>query len=1025
MKIVPSLISRMLSGGELKGIQLAPERLELDRGSSQRDFSYASIQDVQITKRRLVFRDVRLAIDAEEEIVCEGLLPNQAKKTQSAIRHFQLLPLLLSAYGEFTHLMERERWFAARDLREWETRHSKVMKKCDQLEFRKEWYSEQQAFALWFLSRGPQHFERIRVARNDTWSQCYLKRNHKWFESEAGAFPLTKEQARAVLIDEDHSLVVAGAGTGKTATIVAKAGWLMKRCDVRPASILLLAFQKKAASEIEERLERVFGSSCDVSTFHALGNGIAGMVESEKKPISVFATDKARFNEFVQQKIESLLASGDLNDGIFRYLLEYVQHDDSPFLFESMKQWVFESRGTEYRTLQGEKVKSREERLIADWYFLHSIPYEYEPNYDQVMRHEGRRTASPDRRTYCPDFMIPRVLKGKFDTEGHPGLFHEHFALDEYQRVPDFLNRDNRYIEGVKWKRDLHKSHDNLFIETHSHHARRRVLFELLEVLMDEKGIPVKLRPVEEIVAAFTKRIEWTKFAELVASFLSIAKANGYQQEDLEKEAQKSDTPERTSLFLQIVKHVRVAYEEALRKEGAIDFADMIALATRHVESGTYRSPYQFIIVDEFQDISRGRRALIDALKNQRGDACIYGVGDDWQSIFRFTGSDLRLTTSFEEHWSPSEVAMLSKTFRFNQELLHVSSQFIQENPTQRRKALVAQRRLEERPIEVIFCEHLHGEKLNRSDEETGEDSVWKKVLRSIPREEMQGMQGMFSSLHRLLFKIFKEGEATKEERKIYILARYNYLLPHTFLAKWRSVMRSEGMDTRRLDIQSLTVHRSKGLESDDVIVVGLEEGEAGFPAQRLDDPVMSLVLPELDAYDFPEERRLFYVALTRAKDRVFLLSDYFSPSQFTLELSQPKYGQWVQSPMGKDVFQCPECESSLNKIISKKGHAFWGCSGYPRCDSTALNCRGCENGPVVKSIEFSGCLACKTPLISCPSPTCEEGFLVKRNGKNGPFWGCSRYRDDDCRFSANNCRHCENGPVLRRGSRFCQACSE
>jgi DNA helicase-4 len=219
--------------------------------------------------------------------------------------------------------------------------------------------------------------------------------------------------------------------------------------------------------------------------------------------------------------------------------------------------------------------------------------------------------------------------------------------------------------------------------------------------------------------------------------------------------------------------------------------------------------------VDEFQDISLGRAGLIRALRGQVQGAKLFCVGDDWQSIYRFTGSDISLTTDFEGYFGPARRTALDRTFRFHDRIAAFSSHFVQRNPRQLRKRLSTAATSDKLGVVV----YRHGE---------GDDP-----------------------LPTILAEIAALGAAS-----VFLLGRYGFTAPDD--------LRALQARFPRLNIRFLTAHGSKGLEADYVVLLGLTSGRHGFPSEVADDPVLGLVLADGEPFAFAEERRLFYVALTR-----------------------------------------------------------------------------------------------------------------------------------------------------------------
>lgn len=659
------------------------------------------------------------------------------------------------------------------------------------------------------------------------------------------ARPLTPEQRLAVVTDEDATLVLAGAGSGKTSVIVAKAAYLIKRGVRSPDEILLLAFGKDAAEEMAGRIEQRCGSPVDAMTFHALGYEIIRQVEGQAPALAAHASDDAAFLALVREILLSEIAT---RSGPCALLLRWFAEFERPWKtewdFDSADEYAGYVQTTELRTLQGERVRSFEELLIANWLYLNGIAYEYEPNYEHAL-------PGNDRRAYTPDFRL---------TES--GVYIEHFGVRK-ERGPKgdmrlvtapHVDRD-RYLEGMEWKRKVHAAHGTVLIETYSY---ENVEGRLLEELGRKLAPYATFRPIPPAAALsrLSQLGQVDAFTQTLGTFLRHFKSCGLTLETCRARVGEASGAQRGAAFLAIFELVLEAYQRRLGPR--IDFEDMINRAAEHVRSGRYRSPYRHMLVDEFQDISDGRAGLILALKTQHADARIFAVGDDWQSIYRFAGSDLNLMRKFGQVFGGTlgsanavhSVVDLGRTFRNPDRIALAARRFILKNPSQLEKQVIPAARTDAPAIRLAFC--------TRNDEA--------EALRTVLDDIRDRSNGSASVL---------------------LLGRYRFVQPDNLPA-----LASEYPE---LDMRFLTVHRSKGLEADHVVILRAVRGRMGFPAEIIDDSLLDLVLPEPEPFQHAEERRLFYVALTRARHSVTILADREAPSSFAIELlDDTSYGAIV-----------------------------------------------------------------------------------------------------------------------------------
>jgi DNA helicase-4 len=424
-----------------------------------------------------------------------------------------------------------------------------------------------------------------------------------------------------------------------------------------------------------------------------------------------------------------------------------------------------------------------------------------------------------------------------------------------------------------------------------------------------------------------------------LADFLTLYKSNGFSLDELSRRARQSGSARRAIAFIGVFAQVYDGYEGYLASREEIDFEDMILKATEYVRAGKVRPCHKYIMVDEFQDISQSRHKLLRALLDLAPDSKLFAVGDDWQSIFRFAGSDLNVMTQFDKYYSESERLFIDESFRFNNKICDFSTKFILENPSQIRKQL--------KPREVVTQPAIS------------------LVYTRDPQEEVE----------RILSHL------NQESGSVYILGRYNMQEPTL-------------TEYSNLQTSFYTAHKAKGSEADYVIVLGLESGTMGFPCEIVDDPVLELVTPQPEAYPNAEERRLFYVAITRARKHVYLLADPEKPSTFVMEILRNGYELQRDGRQGKENSECPRCRGNVVKRNGSNGD-FYSCSNYPYCSYRASKCPKCKGHLLLRHGSYL-CDSCNYSSRECPH--C-GGALVPRVGPYSKFLGCSNY--PDCRFTA------------------------
>jgi DNA helicase IV len=467
-------------------------------------------------------------------------------------------------------------------------------------------------------------------------------------------------------------------------------------------------------------------------------------------------------------------------------------------------------------------------------------------------------------------------------------------------------------------------------------------------------GVVLSPIPSKEVFAVLETQGRVDMFTRLVAAFLQHFKGGQLTLAEVMQRAMKSADHPRSEAFVVVFARIFERYQQWLVERRQIDFHDMIIRATEHVKTGRYRSPFFYILVDEFQDISAGRARLLRAFLDQSAISQLFAVGDDWQAIYRFAGSDIAIMREFEGRFGCSERVDLGTTFRCLDRLAETATNFVLQNPTQMRKVVTSVTRAD-RP-----CVHV-----------------------GLSSEEGSDL------LQQALAMITSDAEIADVGATVLLLGRYRHTKPKNLAELARQ--------HPNLQIDFKTVHRSKGLEADYVIVVGMRSGKHGFPAEIADDPILDIVLAAPEDYPNAEERRLFYVALTRARRRVFLLAEGGESSSFVRELLGKPSNVTVFGPSsGRDI-PCPICVTGrLERRIGRR-ETFYGCSNGPYCDHRQPTCPLCGIGTPSKTDGAYVCSSCDQTIEGCPRG---DGWLQPKNGKNGQFLGCTNW--PDCSYTRN-----------------------
>ncbi len=337
-----------------------------------------------------------------------------------------------------------------------------------------------------------------------------------------------------------------------------------------------------------------------------------------------------------------------------------------------------------------------------------------------------------------------------------------------------------------------------------------------------------------------TKKLN--NYKKLIETFINLMKSNNYTKNDFLNFFKKR----RYKNNLIIIYAILTIYETEKTSTQKVDFDDMMTLAARTIKERKVKLPFKLIIIDEFQDTSLSRFNLINEII-ELNDASLTVVGDDFQSIYRFSGCDLNLFLNFKKYYKDAKIYKLESTYRNSLELIKTAGLFIQKNKYQVKKNLKSPKRLEN-PIIITY--------FNNKDE------ILEKIIKKID-----------------------------QEKEILIIGRNNFDIKEYTKKLEYEQLENNYISIKKIQerkIRYLTIHSSKGLESDVVILLNVENSLYGLPSKIKDDNILSLVKAK-DLYPYEEERRLFYVALTRTKNEIYLLTPKKNPSIFIKELKHFK----------------------------------------------------------------------------------------------------------------------------------------
>ncbi len=701
-------------------------------------------------------------------------------------------------------------------------------------------------------------------------------------ETKTNLDSLNDKQREAVVSEDKRLLLLAGAGSGKTKTLLQKLIYLIEEKGISPSSILAITFTKNATNEMIDRLiisadqtgeyekllfdkrlskedkdkerfqqqkkykwidgltVRTFHSFCysvlrnyGVNEFDNKFRIIGDEKKDEEDELSKHVAPETVF-EVVHKLLIEQCEDTDFLLRLKRYILDYII--DKIHLRKTDGKYLPKD-GKYFTTLDGTKVRSKSEQFIADWLYRHSIKYEYEP------------LLNVKDFSFHPDFYI-------FEAN----LYIEHVSDKSFS---------------TKDKEEQFKKGNLLLVKTFEAMTKDSALFNHTLDKVVKNRLPVNYHKT----VSLNYKEEFNGYHEDVKDFVTqimritdMIKVENIDFDSVLENARK-DQHERVRNFYELAIPIVKKYVHYCTDKSYLDFNDLISRSTllfhNHEDiANKYKHKYQYILVDEFQDVNNLQVELIKLLLTDQTQ--LFCVGDDWQSIYGFRGSNVSYIVDFENHFHNSKVIKLNLNYRSTQNIVGASNEVIKHNKFKVEKEIQASKK----------SEH--------------------KIVVYSGSNQDENIQFCFDKVKELL-----EDGLTNDD--ILFLYRRSKMYSPYFLR-----FKNEGMR-----VQSKTIHAAKGLEAKVVFIIGLTEGNGGFPDIWLEDRIFQVIKKANHDLLMEEERRLFYVAITRAKDKLFLITEKGNESSFLKEIPEiftVKTSIPIKSVVEK-VITCNKCYSQLEKL--------------------------------------------------------------------------------------------------------------
>jgi len=670
---------------------------------------------------------------------------------------------------------------------------------------------------------------------------------------EAKLNQLNDKQLEAVVSESKRLLVLAGAGSGKTKTLLEKLSYLMNIKRVKPANILVITFTKNATNEMIDRL--IFSSeegglyqsfmnntkisdaekntyrdnfvkankrlsNLSISTFHSFCYKVLrkyGVSEFDNQFKVLNDSKKSKGeDDFVYEntpetdfEIASKILKENSNNREYlldlkRYILDYFV--DNGYFHSHKKEEGFHEEQKYYTSLNGTKVQSKSERYIADWLYRHNIDFAYEPYLN------------------CKDFY-----------------FHPDFYIPQ---ADIYLEHISNMSAAVKEKDEQYKKANKTLFKTYEEvEAKDTTLFNSALDKIVKNRLPANYHSdvalsFEEEFNAYHK--ELNDFITQSLRVIKMIKAENLSPEEVLVKA-LTDPHQRIRDFYNLVIPLMEKYQAYCVNKSYLDFEDMIIktidlLNHRPEIAEQHQQMYKYILVDEFQDVNKLQVELLKKLLTT--DNQLFCVGDDWQSIYAFRGSNVDYIINFEKYFPNAKVIKLNQNYRSTEHIVGASNEVIKHNKFKVEKEIFANKKSET------------------------------KVNIFAGSNEDENIDFVVSEVKKLLNKGYRKEDILFLYRRSKMFSNY--------LSRFK---------TQRVFVQAKTMHSAKGLEAKAVFIIGLTQGKGGFPDIWLEDRIFQVVKPTQHDLLMEEERRLFYVAITRAKDQLYLITEKNNESMFLEEI--------------------------------------------------------------------------------------------------------------------------------------------
>ncbi|MBF0242351.1 MAG: UvrD-helicase domain-containing protein [Desulfamplus sp.] len=714
-----------------------------------------------------------------------------------------------------------------------------------------------------------------------------------FFNQNLKNIPINEEQLEAIRELDTNVLLKARAGSGKTSVATLKTFFLISHEKIHPDHIMMLAFNKKAADEIENRIRKQYGiiDYHNARTFHSLAYQLVQPEESLLFDEGYQNVSTQKQSNMVQRLINEAM-NPVFKANLYKFFRKEIDQLENIGEFLSKEDYYLYRRNYKYVTLRGDYVKSIGEKYIGDFLFEHGIKHRYE----HIWFWDKKGIYRPDFSLFVNSKLSDMVIEFWGIDENDPSRsVPEHWTTIWFE-----------YKDEMERKRNFWKERNNIaFIElsvADLKHATREQFEQILANKLMQSGIKIEKLSEEEIYGRLMI-VYKTKLTGMFLQFIQKAKKQKLTPDDLIPKIDNIDnTKERVKIFSETANSVYRRYMAELKKSNYIDYDDLMERAINivHDSKGTCSirtiddrsvklTKLKYLFIDEYQDFSLLFYQLIDAIRQYNPSLKVFCVGDDWQAINAFAGSNLKFFNNFNDYIYPAEHKQLLTNFRSSYNLVDLANKFMAGKGEKSVANLNNKGEIYKCFTDEIFIEQ-------RQQMENSNEKIFDKRFMTYIDKDGSMVQVDSGLIVGRILKACHSIITNPENigKTVGILSRNkNISFHYDSLSKIKQKLKETCKDYKYVypnfdkNIRVGTTHSFKGLEADIIIMLNVNKGH--YPTIHPDNELYQ-IFGETQADILAEEARLFYVGITRAKTALYILCERENESEYLKGFALSEY---------------------------------------------------------------------------------------------------------------------------------------